>query len=177
MTGDTWSVYVLTVPNGKKYIGTTSRHPRRRWNYGYGYEKNPLFFAAIKEYGWNSINKEIVASGLNQNDAHTLEQELIKKYNSTDQEHGYNRAAGGIGTTGFYPSKESREKMAKSHVGVKNHCVPVYQFDGTGNLVASFTSAKEASSTTGINYKSIINCCSGVTKQAGGYTWRHKNQT
>ena len=177
VTGNTWSVYVLTVPNGKKYIGTTNREPKRRWNYGYGYEKNQPFFAEIMEYGWDSIKKEIIASGLSQNDAHILEQELIKQHNSTDPMYGYNRAAGGIGTTGFYPSKESREKMAKSHIGIKNHCVPVYQFDGGGNLVASFASVKEASSITGIKYKSIINCCSGVTKQAGGYIWRHKIST
>ena len=175
--GDTWSVYVLTVPNGKRYIGTTQKEPKRRWCYGYGYEKNQPFFSDIKKYGWNSITKEIVATGLNQNDAHTLEQDLIKKYTSNDPMYGYNRAAGGIGTTGFYPNEESRKKMSKSHKGIKNHCVPVYQFDRNSNLVASYPSAKEASSVTGVNYKSIINCCSGVTKQAGGYIWRHKNQT
>lgn len=111
---------------------------------------------------------------MNRDEAHALEQELIKKYKSTDPEHGYNRAAGGVGTTGFYPNQESREKMAKSHKGLQNHCVPVYQFDGNGVLIDSFPSVREASIVTGINYKSIVNCCSGVTKRAGGYTWRHE---
>lgn len=170
-----WSVYVLTAPNGKKYVGTTSKKPWQRWNYGYGYRQNPPFFADIKKYGWNRIEKDIVATGLNQQGAHTLEQELIKKYSSTVPECGYNRAGGGVGTTGFYPSKESRDKMAKSQLGNKNHCIPVCQFDSDGALVAVFQSAREASIITGINYKSIINCRSGVTKQAGGYTWRYKN--
>lgn len=169
-----WSVYVLTVPNGKRYVGTTSKKPTQRWNYGYGYEQNLPFFAAIKEYGWRNIKKEVVGTGLTQSDAHALERSLIEKYKSTDPEYGYNRAAGGIGTTGFYPNKESREKMARSHIGLQNHCVPVCQFGDNGVLVASYKSAKEASFATGINYKSIINCCSGVTKQAGGYTWKHK---
>lgn len=169
-----WSVYVLTVPNGKKYIGTTQRSPMQRWRYGYGYEKNQPFFAAIKKYGWCNIEKEIVGTDLTQIDAHALEQELIKKYKSNVPEYGYNRAAGGVGTTGFYPNEESRAKMAKSHMGIKNHCIPVCQFDSIGALVAVFPSAREASNVTGINYKSIINCCIGVTKQAGGYTWQHK---
>ena len=168
-----WSVYILTAPNGKKYIGTTSKKPRQRWNYGYGYRQNQQFFADIEKYGWNSIEKEIVATGLNQSNAHTLERELIEKYMATVPECGYNHAAGGVGTTGFYPTKESRAKMARSHIGKKSHCIPICQIDGDGNLVAVFPSAKEASIATGINYKSIINCRLGVTKQAGGYTWRY----
>lgn len=170
-----WSVYVLTSPNGKKYVGTTSKNPSQRWNYGYGYRQNPTFFADIRKYGWCNIKKDIAGSGLNQQDAHTLEQRLIKEHNSTNPEYGYNRAAGGVGTTGFYPSDESRAKMAKSQIGNKSHCIPVCQFDSDGVLVAVFASAREASIATGVNYKSIINCRNGVTKQAGGYTWRYKN--
>lgn len=170
-----WSVYVLTLPNGKKYIGTTRKKPKQRWNYGYGYEQNKPFFADIQKYGWHSIKKEVVGTGLTQSDAHALERELIEKYKSTDPEYGYNRAAGGIGTTGFFPNEESRAKMAQSHMGNKSHCIPVCQFDDAGVLVAVFPSAREASVITGINYKSIINCRTGVTKQAGGYTWRYKN--
>lgn len=177
MVTHVWSVYVLAVPNGKKYIGVTGKEPKRRWNYGHGYEKNSLLFAAIKEYGWGNIKKEIVATFPTSDEAYALEQELIKKHKTTDPEYGYNRAAGGFGTTGFYPNEESRKKMSKSHVGKQNHCVPVCQFDRDKKLVAVYPSAKEASSVTGINYKSIMNCCYGVTKQAGGYTWQQKTKS
>lgn len=32
-----YSVYILTVPDGRKYVGTTAMPVKRRWNHGNGY--------------------------------------------------------------------------------------------------------------------------------------------
>lgn len=174
MTADKgWTVYVLTVPNGKVYVGVTSRLLRKRWQYGYGYEQNKPFFADIQKYGWRNIRKEVLAEALTENEAYSIEKEAIKKYRSTDPEHGYNRAAGGFGTTGFYPDETSRKKMAESKKGKRHHCISVSQFSLDGKHMATYPSMVEASKITGIKYKSIVNCCSGVIKKAGGYIWRH----
>ena len=168
-----WSVYIHTTPNGKVYVGATSKIPHKRWNYGYGYEKNKAFFTDIKKFGWNNITHEIVFLGLTKSRAYEIETALIKKFRSNDPKYGYNRAGGGVGTTGFIPDKKARRKMSESHKGKQNHCVLTFQLNESGDIVARYSSVKEASEITGINYKSIVNCCSGVTQRAGGYYWRH----
>ena len=168
-----WSVYIHTAPNGKVYVGTTSMMPRKRWLYGHGYADNKDFFADIKKYGWKNITHKIVAEQLTEEQAYVLEQKLISEHQSNNPEYGYNKAGGGFGTTGFFPSDESRKRMSDSHKGNQNHCVVTFQLNKNGDIVARYSSVKEASEITGVNYKSIVNCCSGVTKQAGGYYWRH----
>jgi group I intron endonuclease len=51
---------------------------------------------------------------------------------------------------------------------------PVIQSDLSGNVIAAFGSVKEASSITGAYRTSIIECCRGTRKSAGGFTWRYK---
>ena len=90
-----YSVYKLTAPNGKVYIGITSRDPKRRWNSGNGYKYNNHFYDAIQKYGWENIDKEVLFSGISQEDAYRFEIELISKYRSNDREFGYNKSLGG----------------------------------------------------------------------------------
>ena len=59
-----YSVYKHTSPNGKVYIGITSRKPEQRWSNGYGYVKNKHFTHAINKYGWENIKHEILFSNL-----------------------------------------------------------------------------------------------------------------
>ena len=59
-----WSVYRHTSPSGKVYIGITSKNPKRRWAYGYGYNHCSVFRKAILKYGWNNINHEILFTHL-----------------------------------------------------------------------------------------------------------------
>lgn len=42
----------------------------------------------------------------------------------------------------------------------------------TGNVVARFASAKDASAATGATRSRISNCCNGKSRHAGGYAWR-----
>ena len=114
-----YSVYVHTAPNGKVYVGMTSRPPRVRWNYGHGYRCSP-FYEAVREYGWNNISHEVVATNLNEDDAYTLEIKLISKYDSTNPEKGYNCATGGRGTWGVKISEETRQRLVESHLDKKN---------------------------------------------------------
>lgn len=95
--------------NGKVYIGQTCQKPEARWDNGNGYSKCPKFYLAIKKYGWENFNHEILESNLTKAEAGLREQYWIAFYNS--QEEGYNISPGGEHNT--YP-KESREKMSKS---------------------------------------------------------------
>ena len=90
-----WTVYCLTSPNGKMYVGITSHKPEDRWRNGSGYKKNRLIKKSIDKYGWDSFQKEIVASGLTKEEAGHFEQLLIKELNLMDKRFGYNQTSGG----------------------------------------------------------------------------------
>lgn len=57
---DNYIVYRHTSPSGKVYIGITSRQPEQRWLNGNGYKDSPKFYNAIKKYGWDNFNHEIL---------------------------------------------------------------------------------------------------------------------
>lgn len=118
-----WSVYKHVCPDGKVYIGATSRPPKVRWNYGYGY-RNSVFYTAVLKYGWNAILHEVISSDLNEEQAYDLEKKLIRDYNSTDPQRGYNVAAGGKGSTGVIISDKTRSRLVSSHLGKKNPHTP-----------------------------------------------------
>ena len=56
-----WSIYKYTSPSGKSYIGQTSRDPEKRARRGEGYKDSPKFYNAIKKYGFDSFQFEILS--------------------------------------------------------------------------------------------------------------------
>ena len=46
--------------NGKSYIGKTVQEPKTRWRNGKGYKSCVVFNNAIKLYGWDSFEHEIL---------------------------------------------------------------------------------------------------------------------
>ena len=105
-------VYKHTTPSGKVYIGITKQSPTKRWKNGQGYEGCTAFYRAVQKYGWTEIKHEIVASGLDKESACLMEQELIKKYDSTNPERGYNLTSGG---EHYEPTDEWRMAASESH--------------------------------------------------------------
>lgn len=96
MSEKLYCVYMHTNKiNGKKYVGITSKEPKKRWHGGSGYKNNKHFYQAIQKYGWNSFEHEVVSSGLTAEEAGEMEKFLIKQYKTTDSEYGYNICAGG----------------------------------------------------------------------------------
>ena len=108
-------VYMHTCPNKKVYIGITSLSTKERWKNGKGYKSNTHFTNAIEKYGWENITHSILFSGLTKQEAEKIEIELIKKYDSTNPQKGYNLRFGGNATS---VSSETRQKMSKSHIGL-----------------------------------------------------------
>jgi predicted GIY-YIG superfamily endonuclease len=81
-----YKVYKHSCPNGKVYIGITSLSLNNRWRNGEGYKRSKLFYRAIKKYGWENIKHEILFEDLSKEQAEAKEIELIKLYNSTNNE-------------------------------------------------------------------------------------------
>lgn len=115
-----WIVYEhKNKINGKRYFGITHQIAQRRWRGGAGYRGQPRFYNAIKKYGWNCFEHNILFSGMNETEAQKKEQELIIYYRTTDCECGYNLTLGGGGMTGLARPEETRKKISASLKGHK----------------------------------------------------------
>ena len=104
--------------NGKVYIGITSRDPEKRWGTdGEGYRSSPHFYSAIRKYGWDNFEHNVLHVGLTKEEACLKEQELILEFKSNDSRFGYNQTSGG---DFFTMSEEAKAKVSKSMMGNKN---------------------------------------------------------
>ena len=104
--------------NGKRYFGITSRKPEERWGCnGRNYKSSPHFYSAIQKYGWDNFEHLILFEELTKEEACSKEKELIKQYDATNRDLGYNSTTGG---ETFTMSEESKLKMSKSMMGNKN---------------------------------------------------------
>ena len=185
------TVYLHISPNGKRYYGATSREVERRWVGGRGYKKNDRFWEGIQKYGWNNFQHIIVARYLTKDEAYWLEEELIREWNTTNPDKGYNITNGGPGANGLKHSIETRKKMSGNHVDVSGENHPMYgkhhTIDiknrlskvnkGKNNPMAKsviclttkriFFTAREGSKYYNCNYSNISQCCQGKFKSAG----------
>ena len=107
-----WTVYAHIAPNGKMYVGITSQKPEHRWRDGVtGYRENEHFCNAIKKYGWDNFQHEIIASGLTADEASNMEKLLIQKLDLTNRNNGYNKSYGGDGANRSPATPETKRKM------------------------------------------------------------------
>lgn len=98
--------------NNKVYIGQTCQKPEYRWgSKGQNYKSNPYFYSAIIKYGWDNFTHEIIYSNLTAEEANQKEIELIKLYNSTNRNYGYNSEIGGKNKV---PNQETKNKQSDS---------------------------------------------------------------
>lgn len=97
-----YCVYVHTFPKGEKYVGITSRQPELRWMRGRGYF-GQWVFSAIEKYGWDNIEHNIVATGLSEAEARSMEHALIDKYHSWCPGFGYNDVGGNGRRAPYHP--------------------------------------------------------------------------
>ena len=190
-----WCVYIHTAPNGKRYVGITSQSVKERWRNGNGYKHNSHFTRAINKYGWDAISHEVVANGLSEDAAKQMEIELIQRYNSTNQDCGYNISCGGEGTLGvrhygednpFYGKHHSQENKMLISDTVKHAwgtgifdevmCRPVYQFDMDGNFLKAYKSVRQAEDETGISHSVICRVCNGKLNYTHGFTWAYQDE-
>lgn len=119
----TFCVYKHTSPNGKVYVGITSKkNPAYRWGKdGSGYQENSYFWRAIQKHGWNNFKHEILYEGLTEEDACEKEKELINLYESTNRNKGYNISTGGEGPgSGVKMSEERKQQLRERWTGEGN---------------------------------------------------------
>ena len=65
------------------------------------------------------------------------------------------------------------EYMTRGDNVIYSQARRVQMFDKQGNLLATFRSAHEAQRVTGIDRRSICDCCNGRLKSSGRFIWRY----
>ena len=76
-----------------------------------------LLHKAYKKYGLENFNKEVIDFYNSEDELNRGEIYWIAKFNSTDQNIGYNLTYGGDGVLGHIPSQETRQKISSSKKG------------------------------------------------------------
>lgn len=135
---DTFCVYCHTNKiNGKKYVGQTvhGEDPNKRWRNGFGYEKNVYFYHAIKKYGWNYFDHEIIASNLTESEANHFEFLLIQKLDLKNPQKGYNLKDGGKNGRHSETTKQKMSKIQKDRYQQKGYSQKEYKFADIDKIV------------------------------------------
>ena len=93
-----WTVYKITGPDGKVYIGQTGQPLKVRWWKGYHLSYKTGMGAisdAMKKFGKVNFRMEALCENLTQEGAWELEAKFIELYDSMNPEKGYNGKTGG----------------------------------------------------------------------------------
>ena len=108
-------VYIFrNKTNEKVYIGKTNNVDRRQIEHisKSKTSNNGHFYNAIRKYGFDSFEMDILAECENEEQAYLKEIDYIKLYKSNDKTFGYNSTLGGEGLRGA--SEETRKKMSEA---------------------------------------------------------------
>lgn len=118
---------------------------------------------------------------------YSIDGKFIRKYKSIKEavlENNFNNksglsnihycCSGKIKTAyGYIWKYDGEELILENHKSKINKSV--IQYSKNNDLIKIYKSVKEASNENKINISSIIKCCKGQLKTAGGYIWRYAN--
>lgn len=110
-------IYKITnKTNGKIYVGQTVRSLEERIS-EHKRKKKALISQAIKKYGINNFDVEVIDSAKTIDDLNKKEIQWINHYNSLTP-NGYNQCEGGGNTSGYNHKEESKLKMSEAKSGM-----------------------------------------------------------
>ena len=117
-----WKLYKYTNKiNELVYIGITSRSLEERWQNGHGYRNNQHLDRAIKKYGQEAFDRQILISNLTFEEAAQKEIETIAEYDATNPQKGYNIALGGTAPMwNRHHTEENKKKFSEQRKGANN---------------------------------------------------------
>lgn len=145
-------VYKLTnTINGKAYIGITSRYESDRWSEhkvrARQGVRNSRLYDAIRKYGPDAFNREVIAKASTEDELRELERRYIQEFNT--YEAGYNSNLGGYGHLHFpehirikiglaqkgkHIPPETRKKMSLAKLGDSKCAIHFGEHTQKGNL-------------------------------------------
>lgn len=192
-------IYKITNKiNNKVYIGKTTRTIEKRWyQHCHCNNTSTAIHNAIVKYGTDNFVIEQIDSAKTIEELNSKEMFYIKYYNSKNE--GYNCTDGGEGTKNykwnnkqkeqasinnarFWKGKHLQEEHKKKISQSRKKCrvsdktrskqsIPIICIETN----IEYFGSREAGRKLKINNSSIIQCCKGRRKTAGGYHWKYKD--
>ena len=188
----TYYIYKATNKiNGKSYIGQTINYKNRLWQHRRCYEKEDCkFHDAIKEFGFDNFEWEVIETCERKEEADNLERKYIELFDS--YRNGYNENKGSVGGHNAksivclnlngdfikrYDSAADAEKDGFNNVNVllccknklktcKNH---LFMFE------EDYDAVQEASEKSGANRTTISGVLSKTYKSANGFIFVYED--
>lgn len=165
-----WKVYKRTCPNGRVYIGITSRTLEERMSAGY--QNNREFALDIIKYGKENIISEVLEEHKNYDDAIVRELYYIQQYSDVC----YNKIGNSTKRNSSEPCTKRRAQASSTdhHPHYKQHTIPlttkptgrhtcpVSTYDLKGNYITTYPTAAIAAEKTKVNDGDVISCCRGI---------------
>lgn len=114
-----WTIYMITGPSGKRYVGLTKTSARKRLNQHHLYARNGLksaLYNAMRAHGTVAFSISVLTECVDAREAIACERGLIAQY-GTMAPRGYNLTIGGERGAGYKLSPEHRAKIAKTWPG------------------------------------------------------------
>lgn len=111
------NVYILGFPNGKCYVGITSKTVGERFKkHVWGAKAGSTYpkHRALMKYGSENVRVMTIVTDVSWDQATDLEVWWISRLDTFNKDSGYNMTAGGDGTMGWKPSQETRAKISKA---------------------------------------------------------------
>ena len=174
------------LDDGKIYIGKTVQELCKRLRqHTYGKCKSPLD-RAIKKYGLEKFDIEVIAEADTEEELNALEMFFIEFYGCKIPD-GYNLTDGGEGCAGRIVSEKTRKKLSKSNMG-KSHPVTeetrkLLSDTRTNKRVVvcietgqTFKSLADAAKWAGVTDSYMCKLCKGEKATGGGYHWRYEDE-
>lgn len=120
-----WTIYKITSPSGRVYIGLTLNLPRREKNYrNLECKKQHILYNSIKKHGWNTHKFDVIDTFTSEGQF-ALGKEIfwIRSFMSNKckwpKMNGINSNDGGQSNTGLKMSEESKRKISLANKGRK----------------------------------------------------------
>lgn len=131
------------------------------------YEVSAEDYAMARKMHASAIQKQSIERWANPEVRAKIEASLAspqtRQKMSDSAKRRYNTDAGRAHISGMW-TDELKASVSKQ----------VVQYDKDGNVVSEYFGAREAARCTGITPSSIIECCNGKRKSAGGFIWKYK---
>lgn len=147
---------VRNLINDKLYIGKTNNFEKRKLEHTrYDIDNGNIFHKALKKYGLDNFEWEIIDEAEGLEAINVLEKYYIEKYNSY-KPNGYNMTKGGDG-------------------GSMWNARPVVCLSLSGEFIRRYDSAGETKA-EGFSDSNVLECCKGILRQTKGYMFMFEDE-